>query len=206
MAQVAGRTLLCSLAAVNGAPCLRLTNKLYQCEKASCHTHWREKVFCCSPSRLSLIFLYNSTAADRHRRAQQPPQPFPPAHVVSVANSVRWWMVELLDCSGAQSQWPLSTHLKTRELLNSAQWWNFCICAFESWNSHLHIVNGAWYISAMCAYQCFSCVLPPSSMYSLARPPWFCFDKEKRHKSVLFFWLTFMCFFPSRDVCNCCSH
>lgn len=72
MAQVAGRTPLCSLTAVNCTPCLELTNKLYQCENASCHARWREKAFCRSPSRLSLIFHDNSAAADQHRHTQHP--------------------------------------------------------------------------------------------------------------------------------------
>lgn len=75
MAQVAAGTPLRSLTAVNGAPCLELTNKLYQCEKASCRAHWRDKVLRRSASRLSLIFPYNSTAADRHQRTQQSPPP-----------------------------------------------------------------------------------------------------------------------------------
>lgn len=73
-----------------------------------------------------------------------------PIHVVLVASVVRWWMVEVLNCSDVQSQWPLSRHLKTEELLNSGQWWNFCICAFGSSHSHLHTVNGARYIYSMC--------------------------------------------------------
>lgn len=67
-------------------------------------------------------------------------------HVVLVANIVQWWIVEALNCSDVQSQWPLSRYLKTEELLNSGQWWNFCVCAFGSSNSHLHTVNGPWYI------------------------------------------------------------
>lgn len=66
------------------------------------------------------------------------------SHVVLVANIVQWWIVEVLNCSDVQSQWPLSRHLKTEELLNSGQWWNFCICACGSSNSHLHTVNGPW--------------------------------------------------------------
>ena len=70
--------------------------------------------------------------------------------VVLVANTVQWWIVEVLNCIDVQSQWPLSRPLKTEELLNSGQWWNFCICAFGSSNSHLHTVNGPWIIYSMC--------------------------------------------------------
>lgn len=122
MAQVAGRTLLCSLTAVNCLRCLELTNILYQCENASCHIERREKsVQPSSPVYHSSLLSHNSTAADRHQHAD------PLSMLFQWQNSVRWWMFELLDCSSVQPQWPLSTHLKTGELLNSAQWWNFCI-------------------------------------------------------------------------------
>lgn len=64
---------------------------------------------------------------------------------------LRFWIA-----TDVQRQWPLSEHLKTEELLNSGQWWNFCICAFGSSSSHLHTVNGPW-----CSYseRCFSCVV-----------------------------------------------
>lgn len=78
--------------------------------------------------------------------------------VALVAHTVQWWIVEVLNCSDVQSQWPLSRHLKTGELLNSGQWWNFCICAFGSSNSHLHTVNGPWYICSMWEND-FSCVV-----------------------------------------------
>lgn len=71
--------------------------------------------------------------------------------VVLVANIVRWWIVEFLNCSDVQSQWPLSRHLKTEELLNCGQWWNLCNCAFVSSNSHLHTVNGPRCIRSMWA-------------------------------------------------------
>lgn len=90
-------------------------------------------------------------------------------HVVLVANIVQWWIVEVLNCSDVQLQWPLSRHLKTEELLNSGQWWNFCICACGSSNSHLHTVNGPRSIYCMwvrlqlcCLYQTHSPCCKPS--------------------------------------------
>lgn len=80
MAQVAGRTLLRSLTAVNCLRCLEPTNILYQCENASCHIERREKsVQPSSPVYHSSLLSHNSTAADRHQHAA------PPIHVVSVA-------------------------------------------------------------------------------------------------------------------------
>lgn len=57
-------------------------------------------------------------------------------YVVFRANIVQWWMVKVLNCSDVPLQWPLSRHLKTGELLNSGQWWNFCNCTFVSSNMH----------------------------------------------------------------------
>lgn len=78
--------------------------------------------------------------------------------VILAARNVQRWMDEILNCSDVQSQWPLSTHLKTEELLNSGYWWNFCNCGFVSSDSHLHEVNGPWCICIMGAHFRLCCL------------------------------------------------
>lgn len=95
--------------------------------------------------------------------------------------------------------WPLSTHSKTGESLNSNHWWSFCICAHGSSDSHLHFGKGARCICSIWSQRCFNEIplqyIKPS------------FDSDKRLKSNPFHWLTFMgVFFPLADVRNCWSH
>lgn len=69
--------------------------------------------------------------------------------VMLVANIVQWWIFEFWIAAMCIHSDHYPDTWRTGELLNFGQWWNFYICGLRSSNSHLHTVNGAWYISSM---------------------------------------------------------